>query len=71
VTFVISTNQEDCSGEIVDQESWDFKSYMQNPPVLWGHDPDQPENVLGTGGNLKVAEDGSQTTPELAFDNIS
>jgi len=69
VTFVISTNQEDRYGEIVDQKSWDFKSYKQNPLVLWGHDPDQPENVLGTGGNLKVAQDGSQTTAELTFDS--
>jgi len=68
-TFVISTNQEDRYGEIVDQKSWDFKSYKQNPLVLWGHDPDQPENVLGTAGNLKVAKDGSQTTAELSFDS--
>jgi HK97 family phage prohead protease len=69
VTFVISTNQQDRYGEIVDQKSWDFKSYKQNPLVLWGHDPDQPENVLGTGGNLTVAEDGSRTTAELTFDS--
>jgi hypothetical protein len=71
VTFVISTNQEDRYGEIVDQKSWDFKSYKQNPLVLWGHDPDQPENVLGTAGNLKVAEDGGQTTAELTSTAIS
>jgi HK97 family phage prohead protease len=69
VTFVISTNDEDRYGEIVDQKSWDFKSYKQNPLLLWGHDPEQPENVLGTASNLKVAQDGSQTTAELTFDS--
>jgi hypothetical protein len=43
VTFVISTNQEDGYGEVVDQKSWDFKSYLKNPLVLWGHDSYEPE----------------------------
>lgn len=69
VTFVISTNQEDRYGEIVDQTSWNFKSFLKNPLVLWGHDPDQPENVLGTASSLQVAGDGSQTTAVLTFDS--
>ena len=68
VSFVISTNQEDRYGEIVDQKSWDFKSFLKNPLLLWGHDPEHPENVLGTASSLKVAEDGSQTTAVLTFD---
>lgn len=68
VTFVISTNQEDRYGEVVDQKSWDFKSYLKNPLVLWGHDSDSPEDVLGTANSLKVADDGSQTTATLTFD---
>lgn len=68
VTFIISTNDEDRYGEVVDQKSWDFKSYLKNPLVLFGHDPSQPENVLGTGASLKVAEDGSNTTAVITFD---
>lgn len=69
VTFVISTNQEDRYGEIVDQKSWNFKSYKANPLVLWGHDPSEPENVLGTASSLKIADDGSETTAVLTFDD--
>jgi len=36
VKFIISTNQEDRYGEIVDQESWDFKSYAKNPFSFMG-----------------------------------
>jgi HK97 family phage prohead protease len=67
VTFVISTNDEDRYGEVVDQKSWDFKSYLKNPLVLWGHDPSEPENVLGTASSLQVANDGSETTAVLTF----
>jgi HK97 family phage prohead protease len=69
VTFVISTNEEDRYGEVLDQKTWNFKSYLKNPLVLWGHDPDEPENVLGTASSLKIAEDGSNTTAILTFDS--
>src|SRR4051794_5684659 len=68
VDFVISTNDEDRYGDVVDQKSWNFKSYLKNPIVLWGHDPDQPENVLGTAKSLAVSDDGKQTTATLTFD---
>src|SRR4051794_19573984 len=68
VSFVISTNDEDRYGDVVDQKSWNFKSYLKNPIVLWGHNPDEPENVLGTATSLEVADDGSQTTATLSFD---
>jgi HK97 family phage prohead protease len=67
VTFVISTNEEDRYGEVVDQKSWDFKSYLKNPLVLWGHDSYEPENVLGSGSDLAISKDGSQTTARLTF----
>lgn len=35
---VISTNDVDRSGEIVDQKGWDLTHYKNNPVVLWGHD---------------------------------
>jgi phage head maturation protease len=36
--------------------------------VLWGHNPEEPENVLGTASDLQIAGDGSQTTATLTFD---
>lgn len=68
VTFTISDNKVDRMGEVVDQKSWDFKSYMKNPIVLWGHNPDEPENVLGTARSLSIDDNGSHTDAELKFD---
>ncbi len=67
-TFKISDNQIDRMGEIVDQKSWDFKNYLNNPIVLWGHDPSDPENVLGQTKSLDVSKDGSFTTATAQFD---
>jgi hypothetical protein len=63
VTFVISTNDEDRYGEVVDQKSWDFKSYLKNPLVLWGHDSSEPDNVLGSGSDLEVSRTGARRPP--------
>lgn len=68
VEFQISDNQPDRMGEIVDQKSWNFKDYMANPILLWGHNPDEPENVLGTASSLEIAEDGSSTKARVKFD---
>ncbi|WP_157695363.1 HK97 family phage prohead protease [Nakamurella panacisegetis] len=68
VTFVISTNQVDRYGEVVEQESWNFKNFLKSPRLLWGHNPDEPENVLGRASDLKISDDGSQTTAVLNFD---
>lgn len=67
-TFKISDNQVDRMGEIVDQESWDFKEYMDNPMFLWGHNPDEPENVLGRCIKLWTSDDGSETYGTFQFD---
>lgn len=44
--FIISDDAVDRMDERVEQ-SWDLKNYEANPIVLWGHDPSQPENVMG------------------------
>ena len=67
VTFTISDNQPDRMGEVVDQSTWNFKDYLKNPIVLWGHDPDDAENVLGQATALNVATDGSHTEATLCF----
>lgn len=67
VRFKISDDQTDRMGERVDQASWDFKNYMQNPIVLWGHNPDEPENVLGTAKSVEVV--GNETYAEMSFDD--
>jgi HK97 family phage prohead protease len=66
--FTISDDGEDRMGEIVDQKSWNFKDYLKNPIVLFGHDPSKPEYVLGSAQSVDVAEDGSSTQATLKFD---
>lgn len=67
-TFKISDAQTDRMGEIVDQKSWDFKNYMLNPILLWGHDPSQPENVLGSTLELSYDEKEDATFATVKFD---
>jgi HK97 family phage prohead protease len=45
-------------GEIVDQGTWDTKSYESNPIILWGHNPNEPENVLGTAVDISTNQSG-------------
>lgn len=42
IRFVFSTGDEDRHGEIVDQKTWIFDEYFNNPVVLFGHDHNQP-----------------------------
>ena len=58
VTFCFSDGKPDRMNEIVDQASWDIKNYESNPLILWGHDPSQPENVLGQGISLDLNQGG-------------
>lgn len=67
-TFKISDGQADRMGEIVDQKSWNFKSYMENPILLWGHDPSSPENVLGTALSLEYDDKADATFATVKFD---
>lgn len=71
ITFKISDDQPDRMGECVDQDSWQLDNYNNNPIVLWGHDPTEPENVLGTTqefvGGLKD-KSGKYSTAKIKFD---
>lgn len=66
--FKISDGNADRMGEIVDQKSWNFANYKENPIVLWGHDPSQPENVLGTALNVEVDDKDNSTYATIKFD---
>lgn len=59
--FIISDDQVDRMDEIVEQ-SWDTENYENNPIVLWGHNPDEPENVLGTSLGLETEKGDDEVT---------
>lgn len=58
-TFVISTDEIDRSGEVVEQ-SWDLENYKKNPIVLFGHDPSKPGYVLGKATEIVSDKDGDK-----------
>lgn len=58
-TFVISTDEKDRTGEVVEQ-SWDLENYKKNPIVLFGHDASKPGYVLGKATEIVSDKDGSK-----------
>lgn len=63
-TFVISDESTDRQGEVIKQDGWDFKNYLANPVVLFGHDSyDLP---IGKTVNIEVADGQTLATIEFA-----
>lgn len=58
-TFVISTDEKDRMGEVVEQ-SWDLENYKKNPIVLFGHDPSKPGYVVGRATEIVADKDGDK-----------
>lgn len=42
VSGVLSTDDKDTDGEVIDQDGWVLEDYIKNPVVLFGHKSDQP-----------------------------
>lgn len=61
--IIISTQDEDRQGEIIDQKGWDFSKYLANPIVLWAHDYKQ----LPIGMTDKLYFEGTNTIAEGKF----
>ena len=67
--FIISDDGVDRMDERVEQ-SWDLKNYEANPIVLWGHDPSQPENVMGNSLGIETEkgdDDISRSSSTVKF----
>lgn len=58
-TFVISTDEKDRMGEVVEQ-SWQLDNYKKNPIVLFGHDPSKPSYVLGKAIDITSDKEGDK-----------
>ena len=52
ITFTISTSGRDRDGDIISQDGWDLKHYLENPQVLWAHKAD--ELPIARAANTKV-----------------
>jgi hypothetical protein len=63
VRFVISTNAEDRQGDSLDQSTWDFSKFLQNPVVLWAHD----YGSVPIGTCIKIETQGNKTFADIKF----
>lgn len=61
--IVISTNQVDRYGEIVNQDGIDFTNYLKNPIVLWGHDYYLPP----IGKTIELIKQKTKTIAKFVF----
>jgi HK97 family phage prohead protease len=64
-SFVFSDNSVDSYGDTIDARGWDLSSFENNPVALYGHDPSQPENVIGKARNVRVQ--GARLIGDIVF----
>jgi HK97 family phage prohead protease len=64
-SFVFSDNSVDSYGDTIDARGWDLSSFENNPIALYGHDPSQPENVIGKARNVRVQ--GARLIGDIVF----
>lgn len=60
---VISTDEVDRQGDVIDQNGWDFANYKNNPVVLWAHKYDE----LPVATCDKIYSEGGKTIAEGKF----
>lgn len=63
ITFVISTNDQDRSEDVIDPKGIDFSDYLANPVVPYGHN--YSGKSYGRGENLSV--DGNKLIGDVVF----
>lgn len=62
-TFIISDESVDRQGEIIQQDGWDFKNYLNNPVVLFGHD----SYDLPIGKTIDISVEDGKTLATIQF----
>ncbi len=65
--FVISTDDVDRDGDIVDQKGWDFKEFTSNPICLLGHDHQKP---VGKWANISTRQKANGRGLETVADLV-
>lgn len=59
IPWVISTDEQDHRGDVVDQKGWDLAAFKKSPRLLWGHMLDGPPaigSVAKMATNVQLAE---------------
>jgi len=62
-TFIISDESVDRQGEVIQQDGWDFKNYLNNPVVLFGHD----SYDLPIGKTIDISVEDGKTLATIQF----
>ena len=50
-TFILSTEDEDRQGDVIELDGWDLRNFRKNPVALWQHDHAAP---IGTWENIRI-----------------
>ena len=50
MAFVISTDEVDCHGGVIQAQGWQLDAYLNNPVFLWAHDYSRP--VIGRASEV-------------------
>lgn len=66
IRFIMSTPVIDRHGEVVDQDGWDFKAFMENPVVLWAHDHYEP--AIGQVVVIEKVNGNTEGVVQFAYD---
>jgi HK97 family phage prohead protease len=65
IKFIMSTNQIDRHGEIIDQKGWDFNPFLSNPVVLFGHDQSLPS--VGKVVSIEIVDGKAEGIVQFAY----
>jgi len=60
---IATTDAVDRYDEVIEAEAWDFKNFLKNPVILWGH----KSTELPIGIATKVYQEGTKTIVEGIF----
>lgn len=58
--IVGSSSVLDRMGDIIEQDGWDLKSFLQNPVILWGHNVYEERPPIGKALKVWVQDKGSK-----------
>jgi len=61
--FVMSTDDVDRGGDVIDQDGWELAAYKKNPVILWGHD----QRIPPIGRAIRVGKSNGALTASIEF----
>lgn len=66
LTAIVSTEDEDRHGDVVDTNAWDLKNYKNNPVILNSHNHFDATEVIGKALKTRKTKEGLEQTIQFA-----